>query len=313
MRAAVLEHYGEPDAFTVKNIATPEIKNGQLLIANKASSVNPVDVLVRKGKTKLLTGLMGEHLIGSDFCGTVIDSKSNRFKAGDEVFGMNNAVTGGGAYAEQIVADENATALKPANLTFAQAAVLPLVTLTAWQSLVDEGKIGNGYRVLILGCTGGVGIPAVQIAHTFNATVTGTCSGKHMPFAKSLGINHVVDYQNMDALKDEKFDLIFDTSGHFTISDLKNSLTEEAMFVSTRGGTDDLTGVAEALLDLTFKKRMKIVRVSANPTDLDNIRAMAETGALTPHIAATFPLEQLAEAHRMQEAGGFTGKIAITV
>lgn len=313
MRAAILEHYGEPEAFTIKDVPTPGIKQGQVLIANIASSVNPVDVLVRKGKTKLLTGLIGGHLIGSDFSGTVIGSESDRFKPGDEVFGMNNAVNGGGAYAEQIVAHENATALKPANLSFAQAAVLPLVALTAWQSLVDEGKIGNGYRVLIMGCTGGVGIPAVQIAHTFQSAVTGTCSGKHMAFAQSIGVNRVVDYNNMDVLKDEKFDLIFDASGHFTISDMKSNLTEEAMFVSTRGGTDDLKGVAEALLDLTFKKRMKIVRVNANPADLDKIRTMAETGALTPHIAATFPLEQLAAAHRMQEEGGFTGKIAITM
>ncbi|MFC3199859.1 NAD(P)-dependent alcohol dehydrogenase [Parapedobacter deserti] len=313
MRAALLEQYGEPEAFTIKDIQTPEINPGQVLIANKASSVNPVDVLVRKGKTKLLTGLMGEHLIGSDFSGTVISSKSDRFKIGDEVFGMNNAVTGYGAYAEQIVANEDATALKPANLSFAQAAVLPLVALTAWQSLVDEGKIGSGDRVLIMGCTGGVGIPAVQIAHTFHATITGTCSGKHIPFAKNLGIHHVVDYHQMDMLGDEKFDLIFDASGHFTISDMKTNLTDEAMFVSTRGGTDNLTGVAEALLDLTFKKRMKIVQVSANHADLERIRAMAETGALMPHIAATFPLEQLADAHRMQEKGGFTGKIAITM
>lgn len=310
MKAAVLEHYGAPEEFVIKELPIPEIEEGEILIQNKASSVNPVDTLVRQGKTKIITGLIGDQLIGADFAGVVIESKSRRFKAGDEVFGLNNAVKGG-SYAEVITAAENATALKPANLTFIEAASLPLVGLTAWQGLVTAGQIEQGDRVLILGCTGGVGTAAVQIAKTFGAVITGTCSTEHVDFAKELGVDHIIDYRNGDISKDLKFDLIFDASGNFTISDLKENLTEKAMFVSTRGGTSDLKGIAEAAMDMVFQKRMKIIKLKEDAGDLDKLCELAESGKLKPYVMQVFPLAEIAEAHKALEAGNTTGKIVI--
>lgn len=312
MKAAVLEHYGAPDEFVIKELPVPNIQEGEILIQNKASSVNPVDTLVRQGKTKVITGLVGDQLIGADFAGVVIASNSRRFQKGDEVFGLNNAFKGG-SYAEVIVAKENATALKPANLTFTEAASLPLVGLTAWQGLVTEGKIEQGNRVLILGCTGGVGTAAVQIAKTFGAVITGTCSTEHSGFANELGVDQIIDYKTQEVPKDQRFDLIFDAIGNFTISDLKEHLTGEAMFVSTRGGTNDLKGVAEAAMDVVFQKRMKIVKLKPDASDLDKLCELAESGKLKPYVTQVFPLTQIAEAHKALEAGNTTGKIVIEI
>ncbi len=312
MKAAVIEHYGAPEEFKLKDLPTPEIKEGQILIRNRASSVNPIDSLVRQGLTKLFTGLLGDQLLGSDFSGTVLASKSDRFKVADEVFGLNSAIKGG-SYAEEIVAEAKQTALKPAGLGFAEAAVLPLVSLTAWQGMVYDGKLKAGDRILITGCTGGVGAVAVQIAKTFDAHVTGTCSAAHHDFALSLGVDRVVMYNQEEIAPDQKFDLIFDASGHYTISDMKQNLTDEAMFVSTKGGADGFKGVMDAATDLIFQKRMKIVKMDANATDLEKIKDLVEQGKLKPYIAKTFPLEQIAQAHRMLEKGGFIGKIAIAM
>ena len=312
MKAAVIEHYGSPQEFKIKNLPRPEIKTGQILVENKASSINPIDTIVRKGKTLLVTGMTGDILLGSDFCGIVIESKSDRFQVGDEVFGLNPAIKGG-SYAQQIIVDAENAVSKPSNLSFTEAAVLPLVTLTSWQGMVTEGKLKQGDHILITGCTGGVGLVAVQIAKTFNAEITGTCSARNADFARSIGVDHVVIYDQDKIPESTKFDLIFDASGHFTIDDMKINLTDEAMFVSTKGGADSLRGAVDAAIDLAFQKRMKIIMMVPNQADLNKVRELAESGKLKAHIAKTFQLEELPQAHQMMEDGGFTGKIAIEI
>ena len=312
MKAAIIEHYGSPQEFKMKDLPRPEIKTGQILVENKASSVNPIDTIVRKGKTLLVTGMTGDVLLGSDFSGIVIESKSDRFQVGDEVFGLNPAIKGG-SYAQQIIVDAENAVSKPSNLSFTEAAVLPLVTLTGWQGMVTEGKLKQGNHILITGCTGGVGLVAVQIAKTFNAEITGTCSDKNADFARSIGVDHVVIYDQDKIPESTKFDLIFDASGHFTIDDMKINLTDEAMFVSTKGGADSLKGAVDAAIDLAFQKRMKIIMMVPNQVDLNKIRELAESGKLKAHIAKTFQLEELPQAHQMMEDGGFTGKIAIEI
>lgn len=312
MKAAIIEHYGSPDEFKIKELPTPEIDKGEILIRNRASSVNPIDTIVRKGTIKLVSGLIGDQLLGSDFSGTVLATKSKRFKVGDDVFGLNSAIKGG-SYAEEIVADAEHAALKPASLSFAEAASLPLVGLTAWQGMVDDGKLRAGDRILITGCTGGVGFVAVQIAKALGAHVTGTCSAKHVEFAKSLGTDEVIAYDQAEIPKNQKFDLIFDASGHYTISDMKENLTDDAMFVTTKAGADSLKGAFEAATDMIFQKRMKIVRMDMDDDDLEKLAELVNEGKLKPHIAKTFPLAQIAAAHRMLEDESFLGKIAIEI
>lgn len=312
MKAAIIEHYGSPDEFKIKELPTPEIDKGEILIRNRASSVNPIDTIVRKGTIKLVSGLIGDQLLGSDFSGTVLATKSKRFKVGDDVFGLNSAIKGG-SYAEEIVADAEHAALKPASLSFTEAASLPLVGLTAWQGMVDDGKLRAGDRILITGCTGGVGFVAVQIAKALGAHVTGTCSAKHVEFAKSLGTDEVIAYDQAEIPKNQKFDLIFDASGHYTISDMKENLTDDAMFVTTKAGADSLKGAFEAATDMIFQKRMKIVRMDMDDDDLEKLAELVNEGKLKPHIAKTFPLAQIAAAHRMLEDESFLGKIAIEI
>ena len=310
MKAAIIEHYGSPDEFKIKDLPTPETDKGEILIRNRASSVNPIDTIVRKGTVKLVSGLIGDQLLGSDFSGTVLATKSKRFKVGDEVFGLNSAIKGG-SYAEEIVADAEHAALKPTSLSFTEAATLPLVGLTARQGMVDDGKLRSGDRILITGCTGGVGYVAVQIAKALGAHVTGTCSAKHVEFAKSLGTDEVIAYDKAEVPKNQKFDLIFDASGHYTISDMKQNLTDEAMFVTTKAGADSLKGAFEAATDMIFQKRMKIVRMDMDDDDLEKLAELVNEGKLKIHIAKTFPLAQIAAAHRMLEDESFLGKIAI--
>lgn len=312
MRAAIIEHYGSPDEFKIKDLPTPEIDKGEILIRNRASSVNPIDTIVRKGTIKLVSGLIGDQLLGSDFSGTVIATKSKKFKVGDEVFGLNSAVKGG-SYAEEIVADAEHAALKPTGLSFTETATLPLVGLTAWQGMVDDGKLKAGDRILIIGCTGGVGFVAVQIAKALGAHVTGTCSAKHVEFAKSLGTDEVIAYDQAEIPENQKFDLIFDASGHYTVSDMKENLTDDAMFVTTKAGADSLKGAFDAATDMIFQKRMKIVRMDMDDDDLEKLAELVNEGKLKPHVAKTFPLEQIAAAHRMLEDESFKGKIAISI
>jgi len=312
MKAAVIEKYGGPEVFKIKEISAPELKDGEILVGNKASSVNPIDMLVRAGKTRLVTGLFGEHVIGSDFSGTVLASNSDKYKEGDEVFGFLNAALGG-AYAEQMIATENNLCHKPKNISYKEAASLPLVSCTAWQGMLNEGKLRNNQRVLVLGCTGGVGTAAVQIAKSFECKVFGTCSQAHMEVAKQLGCDGAWAYDIEEVPEDQKFDLIFDASGKHTISDYKEQLADNAMFVSTKGGAEGIAGTAEAIKDVTLHSQMKMVVVMPNHDDLQKIKQTVEDGWLKPYVAESYSLESISDAHTKAADGGFVGKIVIEI
>ncbi len=312
MKAAVIEEYGSADRFVIKDVEQPGLEDGQILVSNRASSVNPVDTLVRQGKTKLITGLFGEHIIGSDFSGVVVETKSKKFKVGDEVFGFKNALKGH-AYAQLVAVDEDNAALKPEGLSFTEAAALPLAASTAWQGMTDDGKLQPNSNVLINGCTGGVGTAAVQIAKHYGCTVTGVCSTANVEFAKTLGCDKVIDYKTEKVPENEQFDLYFDATGNYTISDVKNNIAPDGMFVSTRGGMQDVKSTLQGAADLLLQSKMKIVHVKPQTADLQKLQLLVDQGKLKPYIAATFGLEDLQQAHEMQEKGGFTGKIAIAI
>ena len=309
MKAAVLEHYGAPQEFKIKDLAAPALQEGQLLVRNHASSVNPIDVLVRQGTLRLVSGLTGEPVIGSDFCGTVTESRSSRFQPGDEVFGFVAATTGQ-AYAELVAVDADLAAPKPTTLSFVEAGVLPMVTMTAYQGLVTEGGLQAGQRVLINGCTGGVGGTAVQIAKALGATVVGTCQGEHMDQARALGCDQVLNYETEAIPQDHTFDLILDTAAKLTLTDVEASLTEQGVLVTTKPAMDDAAHTVSSAVDL-LKPRMKMVHAKSNPDDLLKIKAWVEQGKLRPCVTQTFPLAQIAQAHAQLEHGDVVGKVAI--
>ncbi|PMD96229.1 zinc-binding alcohol dehydrogenase [Siphonobacter sp. BAB-5405] len=312
MKAAVLESYGSADQFKIKEVPTPDFKEGQILIRNEASSVNPVDALVRSGSLKLASGLFGPQIIGSDFSGTVVATKSPKFKIGDQVFGHVSPITGG-AYAEYVAVDDSVAALKPETISYEEAGSLSLVATTAWQGLVDEGKIEAGDHVLINGCTGGVGSIAVQVAKSWGAIVTGMCSGKNLETARELGCDVVIDYEKETLPPTEKYDLIFDASGKFSFSEVKGHLKDDAYYVTTRPDAKDFGSAVETGIDLLFRKQMKMFMAKPNAEDLEKIKLLLEDGHLKPLVAQTFPLEQIAQAHHKLEEGHFVGKVAIKI
>ncbi len=308
MKAAVLESYGSAEQFIVRETSTPEIKEGQILIRNEASSVNPVDTIVRSGAMKLASGLFGDQIIGSDFSGTVIATKSEKFNIGDEVFGHVSPVKGG-AYAEYLAVDEDVAAIKPKNISFEEAGSLSLVATTAWQGLVDQGQIEAGDEVLINGCTGGVGSIAVQVAKSWGAIVTGLCSTENVQTARELGCDEVIDYKTQSIPANKRYDLIFDASGKFSFDDIKGHLTEEAYYVTTR---PDIKDVGTAI-DVIFRKQVRPFMAKPNGEDLEKIKILVEDGHLKPYVAEAFPLENITQAHQKLEAGHFVGKVAVTI
>lgn len=311
MKAAVLEHYGSPDQFVIKNVDVPELGDGQVLIRNRASSVNPVDVLIRQGALKLVTGLFGDQITGSDFSGTVVTSNHSQFKAGDEVFGCMKA-TSGHAYAELVAVEADTAAIKPANLSFTEAASLALTSLTAWQALLDEGDLKAGDQVLINGCTGGVGCAAVQIAKALGATVTGTCRAEHVEAARELGCDVVINYETDPIPANGQYQLIFDTAAKLTLSDVEKSLTDDGLLVTIKPHADDVKSAVTSVIDLV-RSRMKLLSMNPNTADLAKLTDLIDQGKLRPYVAQTFPLERIGEAHQLQEKGGFVGKVAIEI
>jgi NADPH:quinone reductase-like Zn-dependent oxidoreductase len=311
MKAAVLTHYGSPQAFKIKDVATPVLKAGQLLVRNYASSVNPVDVLARRGWLRVASGLWGEPVLGSDFCGVVTATRSRHFRVGDEVWGFVSPATGH-AYAEQVAVSERVASLKPAGLSYVEAAALPLAGLTAYQALVRLGRLQAGQRVLINGCTGGVGTAAVQLAKALGARVTGTCQGQRRAIAQALGCDEVLDYQTQLLPQNQSFDLILDTAAQLTLSKVKNSLTPKGILVTAKPNYDTFASALTSALDL-LKPRMKMVRVQSRPADLLKLKEWIEQGKLKAYLAHTLPLEEIAQAHALLERGGLVGKVAIEI
>lgn len=311
MKAAVLEHYGSPQAFKIKDIAAPALKPGQLLVRNYASSVNPVDILARRGWLRVASGLWGEPVLGSDFCGVVTATRSRHFGVGDEVWGFVSPATGH-AYAEQVAVPDSVAAIKPASLSYVAAAALPLAALTAYQALVHVGRLQAGQRVLVNGCTGGVGTAAVQLAKALGAHVTGTCQGQRRAVAQALGCDEVLDYQTQAIPQNQSFDLVFDTAAKLTLSGLTRSLSATGLLVTAKPNYENVASALTSTLDL-LKPRMKMVRVQSRPADLLRLKELVEQGKLIPCIAQTFPLAELAQAHTLLERGGLVGKVAIEI
>ena len=229
MKAFVYHEFGSPDVLRLEEVDKPVPKDDQILVKVRALSVNPLDWHFMEGTPYLgrlpAFGLLKPKVerLGVDYAGTVeaVGKNITEFKPGDDVFGNHF-----GAFAEYLVASDKALALKPANLTFEQAASIPVAALTALQALRDTGKLQPGQKVLINGASGGVGTFAVQIAKTFGAEVTGVCSGRNVELVRSLGADHVIDYTKEDFTKGaERYDLILDNVGNQPLSGFRRVLT----------------------------------------------------------------------------------------
>jgi NADPH:quinone reductase-like Zn-dependent oxidoreductase len=325
MKAIVQDEYGTADALELREIAEPEIADDEVLVRVHAAGVD-------RGVWHLMTGLpyflrfiipeLGRRgpknpVRGSDVAGVVaaVGKDVTRFVPGDEVFGI-----GQGSYAEYTRVLEKKLAPKPANLTFEQAAVVPISGLTALQALRDKGRVQAGHEVLIIGASGGVGTFAVQIAKSLGAVVTGVCSATKMDLVQSLGADHVVDYARDDfAERGHHYDVIIDTGGHSSLSHLRRALTPKGTLVivgaETKGrwfgGFD--RSIRAMLLSRFVNQQLVAFVNSENAQDLIAITELIETGQVTSVVDRTYPLSEAPKALHYLEEGHARGKVAITI
>lgn len=313
MQAAVINQYGAPEVIEYRSVDTPYVKPDQVLIRVFASSVNPIDWKIRKGMLKLLPGQKFPMILGFDIAGEVVavGDQISQFRVGDAVYAYSNQFPGG-AYAEYVAVPGKVTAPKPANQSYLEAAVVPLAATTALQALRDEGKLKAGQRVLINGASGGVGTFAVQIAKALGAEVTAVCGTKNVDLVKSLGCDRVIDYQQTDFTQETTaYGVIFDTVGSKPFSDCKRVLTPKGIYVTTQPLPGNfLQGFVSNVLP---GPTAKVVVAKANTGDLLYLKEQIEHGKIRSIIDRTYPLADIAEAHRYSEAGHAVGKIAISI
>jgi NADPH:quinone reductase-like Zn-dependent oxidoreductase len=319
MKAITYTRYGPPDVLQLKDVEKPTPKDDEVLIRIHAASVNAYDWHFLTADIFLIR-LMGGGLlkpkstrIGADVAGRVeaVGKNVKQFRPDDDVFGM---VRGG--FAEYTCALENALVLKPSNLSFEEAAAVPMAAVTALQGLRDEGQIQAGQKVLINGASGGVGTFAVQIARSFGAEVTAVCSTRNVDQARALGADHVIDYTKEDFTQSgQQYDLILAANGYHPLSAYKRALTPKGIYVMAGGS---LTQIFQAMLmgswmSETGGRKMRGVSAKRSQTDLAFLKELLEAGKVVPVIDRRYPLEGAAEALRYLGEGHARGKVIITV
>ncbi|HKQ97436.1 MAG TPA: NAD(P)-dependent alcohol dehydrogenase [Candidatus Polarisedimenticolia bacterium] len=317
--------YGSPEVLGLTLLEKPVPTDEQVLIKVRAASVNPLDWHYMRGTPYLMrlgVGLRKPKVtrLGVDFSGTVeaVGAKVTKFKPGDEVFGGRF-----GAFAEYIVArQDGAVTLKPANITFEQAASVPIAAVTALQSLRDRGRLQPGQKVLINGASGGVGTFAVQIAKSYGAEVTGVCSGRNVEMVKSLGADHVVDYTQQDFAKtDERYDLILDNVPNHTLAEYRHIMKEKGIYLQIGGGgphdgnwIGPFGRVINAWVVSHFiSQDMAMFLADMNQDDLAVLAELMAAGKVTPVIDRTYTLRETSAAIAYLEEGHARGKVVITM
>jgi len=323
MKAITYRCYGSADILKFEDIEKPTPADNQVLVRIHAASVNPLDWHYMRGTpyvVRLQTGLGApkDPRLGVDYAGTVeaVGRSVTRFRAGDEVFGGRD-----GAFAEYVTAREDrAVVLKPANLTFEQAAAAPVAGITALQALRDKGRIQPGQKVLINGASGGVGTFAVQIAKSFGAEVTGVCSTRNVDLVRSIGADHVIDYTQEDFTKSaQHYDLIVDTVGSHTLLEYRRVMNPNGVFVIVGGPTNGvwigpfLTPLKALILSLFVSQKFTPLLAQLNPADLTILHDLMQAGKVTPVIDRRYPLNEVPAAIRYLEEGHARGKIAINI
>jgi len=322
MSAIVYHEYGTADVLRLEEIEKPEPEEGRVLIKVRAAAANPLDWHYMRGTPYLMrieSGLFKPKSprLGADIAGEIVavGASVTEFKPGDEVFG-----TGGGTFAEYARASVKRIALKPANLTFEEAAAVPVAAITALQGLRDKGHLGAGQKVLINGASGGVGTFAVQIAKAFGAEVTGVCSTRNIALVRSLGADRVIDYTKEDVTQsEERYDVILDNVGNLSLSAMKRLLTPHGRAVLIGGGGPEdgqwIGPMGRALRAVLWSpfldQKFEMLLAEINNEDLNLLREMLESGKLKPVIDRTYALHEVPDAIRYLETGRARGKVVI--
>jgi NADPH:quinone reductase-like Zn-dependent oxidoreductase len=323
-KAIVHCEYGSPDVLKVEDLEKPVPNDNQLLVRVRAASVNPLDLTIRG--PWLIRPILGmrkpkDTRLGVDYAGIVeaVGKNVTPFKPGDEVFGGKN-----GALAEYVcVLADRSVVLKPGNMSFEQAASVPVAAITALQGLRDKGKIQAGQKVLVNGASGGVGTFAVQIAKSFGTEVTGVCSTRNVDLVRSIGADHVIDYTKEDFTKtDQRYDLIFDLVGNHSFSERRRILNPNGICVMAGiggagwhdGFATRLFGEFNAYVGSRFVSQKFIAYIAQfNKQDMMVLADLMQSGKMTPVIDRTYKLNQTADALRYLEQGHARGKVVISL
>jgi NADPH:quinone reductase-like Zn-dependent oxidoreductase len=316
MKAVVLEEFGGVDKLKLlTDLPKPEVKEGEILIKIMAAGVNPVDCKIRQG---LLTSRLPHHfpiIPGWDLSGIVEQTgySSKRFKAGDEVFAyVRRPFVQFGTYAEYISIPESYVTFKPKNISFEEAASIPLVGLTAYQSIIEKEIISKGKTVFIIGASGGVGTMAVQLAKIAGAKVIALASSENHDYLKSLGASHTLDYKKGDFVEALKFlepqgvDIVYDCFG-------KDALDKAYYCVKKGGWLVSILGQEKKELTTKLGINFRYWFVEPNVVQLDLLKQLIESGQLKTNVSRVFPIEEVREAHQFMEGGHTTGKIVLKI
>lgn len=312
MKAAFYESFGDLNNIKIGRLTIPEVKEGAVLVHIKAAGVNPVDAAVHRGYLKDHLPATFPVIPGWDMAGVVEDTgfSARRFKAGDEVYAYaRRPVVHFGTFAEYIVIPESYLAIRPKNISWQSAAGIPLVGLTAYQSLYDAGDLQQGQTVLILGASGGVGSMGIQLAKAKGAQVIGVARTKNHAYMKELGADHTIDYKNINvgeevkALMPQGVDLIFDAVSGETLQQSLIALRPGGRLVSILNHGEDIPA------DITFR----YVFVEPNSSHLADICQLAEARKIKLPVSKTYSLEQTVAALGQIETHHTTGKIVIVL
>ena len=326
MKAVVYTDYGSPDVLEIRDIQKPVPNDDQVLVKVRAAALNPLDWHFMEG-TPYIVRAMGAGLrkpksprLGVDLAGEVeaVGKNVTQFKLGDEVFGTGH----GAAFAEYVCASKTKLVLKPANVTFEQAAAVPIAALTALQGLRDKGHVQPGQKVLVNGASGGVGTFAVQIAKNFGADVTGVCSTRNVDMVRSLGADHVFDYTKEDFTKsEERYDVILDNVGTQPLSGFRRVLKPNGICVMIGGGGPNegkwvgalARPIKTMLMSPFVSQKMGMMLAEIRQEDLATLADLMRSGKVKPVIDRTYPLSQIREAMKYLEAGHARGKVILTM
>jgi NADPH:quinone reductase-like Zn-dependent oxidoreductase len=325
MRAVVYTEYGPPDVLQFTEVAKPTPKDDEVLIRIRAASVNPLDWHLMRGKplfARLIIGGLRKPKItrpGRDVAGQVeaVGRNVTQFKPGDEVFGACR-----GAFAEYACTSESALVMKPDNVTFEQAASVPVAAFTALQGLRDKGQIQPGQKVLINGAAGGVGTLAVQIAKWFGADVTGVCSTRNVNMVRSVGADRVIDYTQQDfTTSGQRYDLIFDLVGTHSLFACRRVLNPKGIYIGAgvagRQGAS-LNGllarwIIALVLSQFVSQKFAMFMARSSKEDLTIMRELMEAGKVTPVIDRRYRLSEVPQAIQYLAEGHARGKVIITM
>jgi len=319
LKAIIFTRYGGPEVLQLKEIEKPVPKEDEVLIRNYAASLNDWDFGLMHGDiiNRMLNGLFKPRrkILGSDIAGRIEAMGKNvtRFKIGDDVYGDQSGRWGG--FAEFCCAPENALALKPASMSFAEAAAIPQAGVLAVQGLIDKGKIRSGLKILINGAGGGVGTFGIQIARQFDVEVTGVDSADKLDLMRSIGFDHVIDYKREDFTKNgQRYHLILDTKTNRSMFAYARALTPSGTYVTVGGSMGKLfqSLLLGPPISLFNKKHIRLVALKTNK-DLAYLNELFEAGKLKPVIDGPYKLDDFRHAFERYNKAEHKGKIVISI